>query len=384
MLTPRENLLKVFRHETPEWIPIVGHVDPYNQPNREGMAPELAEALGEVQWHSEATVVFSRHLGIDIMDYYSAPVRISRRNVTVESSTTGDITTNVWHTPKGDLREVSRVCREDNGAVSSNYTEHLIKGPEDIPAFAAIFEDEQVELDEGALAQIKQRRALIGDDGMLMHFMAGTPLGMMYRVYSGVASLAYLWMDARAALLDLFQVMEKNYHRSYELAGASDADALVGMDDTSTTAISPAMFEICNVELTNERSALAHAAGKLYFHHSCGLIRHLLPIYRQTEIDAVHAYTIPPIGDATIADGRRELGDRITIIAGLGQLAGPMGDRDAVRTDIRKMFEQAAGSATNCGNAAADHFILGLAAYPNRTMEETKFILDVCREFQRR
>ena len=32
MTTPRENLLKVFRHETPGWIPITGHIDPYNQP----------------------------------------------------------------------------------------------------------------------------------------------------------------------------------------------------------------------------------------------------------------------------------------------------------------------------------------------------------------
>ena len=30
--------------------------------------------------------------------------------------------------------------------------------------------------------------------------MDGTPLGMMFRVYSGVAALAYLWADAPDAL----------------------------------------------------------------------------------------------------------------------------------------------------------------------------------------
>ncbi len=28
MTTPRENLPKVFRHEIPDWLPLVGHCDP--------------------------------------------------------------------------------------------------------------------------------------------------------------------------------------------------------------------------------------------------------------------------------------------------------------------------------------------------------------------
>ncbi len=39
MLTPRDNLLTVLRHQQPEWIPIIGRADPYSQPSREGMPP---------------------------------------------------------------------------------------------------------------------------------------------------------------------------------------------------------------------------------------------------------------------------------------------------------------------------------------------------------
>jgi len=372
-MTPRENLLKVFRHETPEWIPIVGHVDPYNQPSREGMDPDLAEALGEVQWRSEATVVFSRYLGIDIMDYIGAPIQTTRRNVTIDQQTEGDTTTRIWHTPAGDLREVSQICRDWTGAVSSNHLEHMLKTPADIPAVAAIFEDEQIELNKPELDFICARKRMIGDDGMLMSFMAGTPLGMMYRVYSGVENLAYLWADARDALHDLFRVMEDNYLRQYRIAAQSDVDILVGMDDTSTTAISPAMFAEFNLALTDERCRVAHAADKLYFHHSCGLIHDLLSLYRRTDIDAVHAFTIPPIGNVTVAQGRQLLGGRITIFAGLGQLCGSMNDRDAVKTDIQQMIREA---------EPWDHFVLGLAAYPNRTIEQTQFVVDCCRELQ--
>ena len=58
----------------------------------------------------------------------------------VEQSVDGDVTTRVWHTPAGELREVSKVCRDPTGAVSSNWTEHPIKTPADIPRLAAIFE----------------------------------------------------------------------------------------------------------------------------------------------------------------------------------------------------------------------------------------------------
>ncbi|OQB37777.1 MAG: hypothetical protein BWY09_01521 [Candidatus Hydrogenedentes bacterium ADurb.Bin179] len=48
-----------------------------------------------------------------------------------------------------------------------------------------------------------------------------------------------------------------------------------------------------------------------------------------------------------------------------------MDDRAAVRASVRQMIGEAEGG---------DHFILNLAAYPNRTMEETRFVADCCRE----
>ena len=123
--------------------------------------------------------------------------------------------------------------------------------------------------------------------------------------------------------------------------------------------------------MTDARADAAHAAGKFYFHHSCGLIKDLLPLYRRTRMDAVHAFSVPPVGNVTVAEGRRALGDHIAIFAGLGILSGPMHDRAAVRAEIHQMIREA---------GAGDHFILGLAGYPNRTMEQTKFVVDCCRE----
>jgi hypothetical protein len=332
------------------------------------MDPELAERMGPVRWCDESTVAFSRHLGLDVMDFIGPPVAVTRSRVCCESVRDGDDTINTWHTPAGDLREVIRQSREHG---TSYRVEHMVKEARDLPALAAIFEDAELVLDEAALERIAARRELVGDDGLLMCFLDGTPLGMMYRVYSGPETLAYLWTDARQALGDLFSVMEQHYQGSFRLACRSDADALVGMDDTSTTVISPAMFEACNLECTDGRARICHSAGKLYFHHSCGLIRDLLPLYRQTRMDAVHAFTVPPIGDVTIAEGREMLGDAITIIAGVAPLAEVHADRETVQRGVRELLE----------DAPRDHLVLSLAAYPHKTMAQTRAVLDECRKY---
>ena len=372
MISRRENLLRVFRHQMPEWTPIVGHVDPYNQPSREGMDPALAEALGTVRWGDESIVVFSRALGLEIMDWFShRPWRSVRRTTAAEQTRDGDDTMTLWHTPRGELREVRRQCRDDG---TSYLVEHLVKDAADLPALAAIFEDEAFELDPDLMPALTRRRALIADDGILALPMAGTPLGMLIRVHAGVATTAYLCADAPDALRDLFAVMADNHQRQCQLAAACDIDAVIGVDDTSTTTISPAMFEAFCMDYTDAMADIAHAAGKLYFHHSCGLIRDLLGLYRQTRMDAVHALCVPPLGNVTVREAKEKLDPRIVIMASATQFLSPIHEWGWVQGRVREMLE---------GATPGDNFVLNLAADPQATMAETQRLVDECRRYQR-
>ena len=367
-LTRQENLLRALRCEDAEWVPIATHVDPYNQPSREGMNPELAAAMGEVKWQDACTLTLSRYLDITVVDYVSAPVRIGRDKVAIETATDGADTTQVWHTPKGDLRCVRRRNRDGN---ASYLVEHLVKGPADLEALAAVFEDETIEADPEKVEALRERSRLIGDDGLLIVFGPGTPLGMMYRVFCGVAPLAYLHMDAPAALSDLFEVMERNYLERFRVSLAAGGDAMVGMDDTSTTTISPAMFEQHNLDVTDRRAEMCHDAGRFYFHHSCGLIRDLLPLYRRTKMDAVHAFTPPPTGDVTIPEGRRALGDRISICGSLGAFPEDPWSLERLRAEIAEVF-----AAVGPG----DGVVLWIAAFPNRTVDQMRQVVEAIRE----
>ena len=112
---------------------------------------------------------------------------------------------------------------------------------------------------------------------------------------------------------DCFALMEAHHLKRLRIGAHSDIDAVVRVDDTSTTAISSAMLEACNLNLTDVRADAAHAAGKLHFRYSCSRVRRLLPPFRRTKMDVVHAFTLPLPSDDTIAKARKELGDHITI-----------------------------------------------------------------------
>jgi hypothetical protein len=364
MLTPRANLLRTLRHERPEWIPVGGHVDPYNQPHQRGMDPALAAALREVRWNDESTVAFSRYLGLDITDLFGAPLRSESRRVTSRQERQGDVVVATWHTPAGDLR---RVQRYSPGTGLWYTQEHMVKGKADLAALAALFEDQEFSLDPDGVAALRRRRELIGEDGIITMSLPGTPLGQMVRVHAGVENLAYLWADARAELHALFAVMADNHERQARLAASlPEPEALVSMDDTSTTTQSPAMFAEFCLGYTDRLADLAHAAGKLYLHHSCGLIRDLLPLYRQTRMDAVHAFSIPPLGDVTIAAGKAALGPRIAIMAGVVQLFGDLTDRARVAASLAAMFTE----------AGEENAIFWIAADPERDMEETRWVAE--------
>jgi hypothetical protein len=370
MLSPRENLLTVLRGDRPEWIPLTGHCDPYNQPCREGMDPVLSAALGQVQWGDESTVHFSRALGLDIADWYGPWIQPRQDHVRITTTAADRSSVTVWQTPVGQLREVSRFSPDTN---LWHIVEHRVKSADDLPILAAIFADAQFDLTPEMAERVRRHSRLIADDGIMLWPCSGTPLGQMVRIYAGVETVAYLWADARSELHELFRVMEDHDLRFLRAVADLPGDAIVAVDDTSTTTISPAMFEEFCLGYTDRLAAVAHAQGKFYFHHSCGLIRDLLPLYHRTKMDAVHAFTVPPIGNVTIAQGRPLLGPDITIFAGLSSLLGLMTDRPTAARAVRQLYHD---------GRPGRRLIFCLAAEPNRTMADHAFLAAECRKYQ--
>ena len=372
-LSARDNLLKVFRHEQPEWIPVhIGHVGPGEWPDdfRSGMPQELDAALGTIQWCDGSARVLDEHLGFDVLDACLSPVRWERRHVSVERSKPDDGTTVVTTgvTPLGEMREVRRQV-----GASPYIVEHMVKSNRDLPALTAFFEDATPVVNAAAADALRERKALVGDRGLVFCSLQGTPVGMMVRTYAGPETMAYLWADRGDDLRRLFEAMTEYSLREARLCAELGVDLIFNMDDTSTTCISPPMFEEFCMEYTDQMADAVHAQGAFYVHHSCGHIRALLDLYRQTKMDAVDALNLAPPrgrGDVpTLTEAIERLGPHITILTGLG-LSGRFWEPDWSQ-ELAQAFREAAPGKNVIFTAKGPDFA------------RTKILAEECRKHQR-
>lgn len=372
-VSPRENLLKVFRHEQPAWIPVhIGHIGPGELPPnfRDDMDPDLDTALGTIQWNDGSARILDEYLGLDVLDACPSPIRWERRRIGVKQVRQDDGMTSVttYTTPLGELREVSRQLGESPYCV-----EHVVKSNDDLPALTAYFEDATPVADPVAVEALRKRKALVGDRGLVTCGLEGTPIGMMVRTYAGPETMAYLWADRDERLGRLFRAMTEYSLRAAGALAEHGADLIFNMDDTSTTCISPDMFEEFCLEYTDRMVDAVHAHGAFYVHHSCGHIRRLLDLYRQTKMDAVDSLNLaPPHGKGDIpflAEAFERLGPKIAILKGLG-LTHRGSDADCA-AEIEQVFQSAAPGKNIIFSARGLHFT------------RTKFIAEECRKHRR-
>ncbi|MEI8064501.1 MAG: hypothetical protein WCH84_10620 [Verrucomicrobiota bacterium] len=339
-ISSRENLLRSLRCDNPHWIPVCPHLFPNENPTQ-GVPASLEEVLRSSSGNLALDhLKLGEYLGADdyLLPVEAPAVLVSATCTTKEERSGTNQLISTLSTPKGDLRQVTTFSDDAPSLV----TERYVKTAADAVKLIEYFSSLRVELAPDVQKVIPDTRTRLGDKGILFCRLPGTPLGMCYREYSDLTHLIYLLSDEPGIAETLFACIEEKFFQLYEriLREAPEIDVLVGMDDTSTTLISPAMFEKFNVEVTNLRADLCHRYGKIYMHHSCGLIRNLLPIYRQTRMNGVDAFTVPPIGDVGYAEGRRLLGPDYSICSPLTS-GLPALDKDTICRQVADRFQDA-------------------------------------------
>jgi hypothetical protein len=337
MITRRENLLRVFRHEEPEWVPITTLSDDYNKPSG------LPAAFYRDTHGLDATRELAHYFDVDVVDRCGATSEVYR-NVQYARMVEGEIETQRWETPHGVITARTKRVEYPGGTNGEpNLTtafpiEYPVKSVDDYQAFGDIFEDMDYVPQPEAVAQRMQET---GDAGIVTAGGQPSPLGMCVRLYMGVEHLAFAYKDHPHELRELLEKIADNYLRCYRAIAQTPADGTINYDDTTTYAISPAMFRELEVPYLNQTADILHAAGKFCIHHACGHVQGLLRDFRATRIDGFDGPAAPPIGNTTVAQARERLGMDVAIMPFTEEYAMRSGDPRTIRASIRSMFEQA-------------------------------------------
>lgn len=301
-MTSRERMLAAYRGEQvdrlPYWAKVTNGTWRAGQPqNVKDMTPlELLDFI-----HADG--IFGAGAGM----------RVIRPHVQTEIDQSPTRIVETTRTPDGDMQELWAID-QSNG--SRHPVEFPVKTVEDIRRYRWVYTDLQFEHNDEALAQARQAVREIGERGVFHSGWGTSPLMHLVEHVIGPVDTHLMLVDYPEEMAELIDLMHQaNLRIVREIARRSPADAVVSVENTSTTLISPQQFEqFCYRHLCDYGKAI-QTEGKMHELHMCGHTRVLLSKIDSIPASSIEAYTSPTLGNTRLADGRADAPSK-TLIGG--------------------------------------------------------------------
>ena len=229
--------------------------------------------------------------------------------------------------------------------------DHPVKTAEDFRILQYIHEHMTMEPD---FALFLEDRKLCGEDALILPTIgvaSKTAFQSLVEHWVGTEQLAYSLADESEIVEECLAVMQEKDEENVKLSIQSGADGYIFWEDSSTTNISPSMFEAYTAPEINRWGDLVHGQGGLLIHHACGLLNKLLPAMAKTNIDAIESITPPPTGNISLQDAAALLPEHIALIGGLDPVRLLKGSPEEVCEDARALLRDLKGRRFVLANA---------------------------------
>jgi len=338
-LTHRERLLRAARGEPVDRVPIsppVGfdpvaweehwtNVDPPADPLWHEVARLCAEHCDcLVQIPGPVGQLFDRRFLLTPVEYIKALPPTQEGDWRVQRHTV--------HTPKGDLTTTDL----DQPAIGTSwYVEPLVKTVEDAEALLSVpYEFEPPDL-SSSLAYLDQ----VGDRG-LTEIGVSTPMVSVSRLMRFDQFL--LWCRTERDLIHrLIATMYERVRLGLEHAlklGLGPVVWMGGSEQATPPMMGPGMYDEFVAAYDGPLMDLVRSYGGLVHVHCHGRIRGALPRLLGMGVDLLDPVEPPPDGDVTMAEARRIVGSRLTLLGNIEarelEFSSPSRIDELVRTAI--------------------------------------------------
>lgn len=310
MATGRDSLKCILRRETPPRLCWTTLVDDRTR----SVMPEAIRALSPFD--------FYRTIGCDILQFgnYGLPPELQvpsparqvapPQEVTHATEPDGTCVTTV-QTEWGELRSCQR---------GGHPTKHPITTVEEVRVARRMWEGTRYEDAPSCGSQEAFARvaAAIGNAGLYLPTLGPSPVQQLLELDMGLVAFYGLLQDYPREVEGLLDAIQQARLQEWEItARLSPALALIPVENTSATMISPDLYRRYSLPQLREVVDVCHRHGKLCIFHMCGHLRALLPVIRETGLDGANAVTPPPHGDATIEHALDVCGEDFIILGGI-------------------------------------------------------------------
>jgi len=155
---------------------------------------------------------------------------------------------------------------------------------------------------------------LIAADAISYTTVGPSPLMALIQDYMGLETAIYLMADTPELFAEVVELMHQDRLRELEaVLPHVAADSVWMIENTSTTLVSPSMFAQWCVPQLQEYGQMILDRGLIPVHHMCGKLNALLEMIDSLPAMANEAYTTGPVGDASLAEGRRRMPSKALI-----------------------------------------------------------------------
>ncbi len=148
-----------------------------------------------------------------------------------------------------------------------------------------------------------------------------SPVQRLLEYDMGLENFYALLTDEPDLMRELLTVMMRNYAEECRLVATLPVQSVRLVENTSTTMISPQIYEELSLIQVARACEIFHRENKIVISHMCGLLKDLLPLFPRTGIDGIHSVTPPPVGDTTFEMVYAALGDSFRVEGRLGTIS---------------------------------------------------------------
>jgi len=270
-------------------------------------------AFQEERYGSMGELELADYLDLDHMAGGGVAVACTNPRVERSVEQTNGYRTIRETTPDGTLTTVER---SDPASRAWHPIEFPIKTRADLRAARHLFDGNRFEAAPDALARGAERLRQVGDRGIVMTAMGISPLMNLIQHLLGPDATYFFLNDFPDEMSELIALMHEERLRYLRaMLPACAYDYICSVENTSTTLLSPAIFERYCWRHLNDYGRLIREHGKSHVLHMCGHLKALLPRIGELPALAIEAFTRPPVGNTTLAD-RARLCPRTSIIGG--------------------------------------------------------------------
>jgi len=233
-------------------------------------------------------------------------------HVTRSVSQSDGMRTITINTPDGDLTATESF---DPYTHSWHPGKYMVESAEDLATARWLFRDTRYKVDRAkADRSASRQRELVEQDVVTYDGVGPTPLMDMIEHVCGPESTVYLLYDEPDLFREVIDLMQADRMRQLRARGPHMvADTVWMIENTSTTLISPALFqEFCGPHLAEYGNAILDL-DRVPVHHMCGTLNALLESVDALPALVNEAFTTRPLGDVSLAEGRKRMPSKALI-----------------------------------------------------------------------